>query len=246
LFFCKTTHVLRNLTTVLQALYKESFITKNYTQKLNLYKFKYGHPASISNKIHQLFSETRRSYRKMWPLHYADIDRTHIKGASDLIGTKNVKIYIEICYEEENISVCSPWLFFNETAHIFLLHYSYPRLFFIQICKSNCVTNYSVTCMTSILSVRKFRERKRQSIDILPLTSAKGLTGVEMVSLAVMSLSLRCCSSSSASTLDLMSVVSTKPASAVSVSPADDVLLKHYTGLYIYILLIMRLVTNSC
>lgn len=64
LLFCKTTHVLRNLTAVLQALYKESFITKKYTQKLNLYKFKYGHPATISNKIHQLFSEIRCSDRK--------------------------------------------------------------------------------------------------------------------------------------------------------------------------------------
>lgn len=104
-------------------------------------------------------------------------------------------------------------------------------LFLIQICKSNYVTNYSVTCMTSIISVRKFQERKRLSTDILPLTSVKGLTGVELVSLAVISLSLRCCSSSAASTLDLMSVGSTKPTSAVSVSPADDVLLKHYTAI---------------
>jgi hypothetical protein len=52
-----------------------------------------------------------------------------------------------------------------------------------------------------------------------------------LVLLAVMSLSLSCCSPSATSTLDLMSVVSTKPASAVSVSPADDVLLKHYTGI---------------
>jgi len=85
--------------------------------------------------------------------------------------------------------------------------------------------------MTSILSVRKFQDRKRLITDLLPLTSAKGLTGVELVSLAVMSLSLRGCSSSAASTLDLMSVVGTKPASAVSVSPAEDVLLKHYTGI---------------
>lgn len=124
-----------------------------------------------------------------------------------------------------------PRLFFNERAQIFLLHSSFPRLFFIHICKSNCVTNYSVTCMTSILSVREFQDRKRLSTDILLLTSAKGLTGVQLVLLAVMSLSLRCCSSSAASTLDLMSVVSIKPASAVSVSPADDVLLKHYTGI---------------
>lgn len=113
---------------------------------------------------------------------------------------------------------------------MFLLHSRYPRLFFIQICKSNCVTNYSVTCKTSILSVRKFQERKRLSTDIVPLSSTKGLIGVELVSLAVMSLSLRCCSSSATSTLDLMSIVSTKPASAVSVSPPDDVLLKHYIG----------------
>jgi hypothetical protein len=64
LFFCKTIHVLRNLTTILQALYKESFITKKYIQKLNLYKFKYGHPMTISNKIQQLFSEIRCSDRK--------------------------------------------------------------------------------------------------------------------------------------------------------------------------------------
>lgn len=85
--------------------------------------------------------------------------------------------------------------------------------------------------MTSIFSVRKFQERKRLSTGVLPLTSAKGLTGVELVSLAAMSLSLRGCSSSAPSTQDLMSVVGTKPASAVSVSPAEDVLLKHYTGI---------------
>jgi hypothetical protein len=42
-----------------------------------------------------------------------------------------------------------PWLLFNERAHINLLHSSYPRLLFIQICKSNCVTNYSVTSLLS-------------------------------------------------------------------------------------------------
>jgi len=88
--------------------------------------------------------------------------------------------------------------------------------------------------MTSILSVRKFQDRKSLSTDILPLTSAKGLTGVELVSLVVISLSLKGCSSSAASTLDLMSAVGTKPASAVSVSPAEDVLLKHYTGITVH------------
>jgi len=44
------------------------------------------------------------------------IMQTLTKGASDLIGTKNVKMYIEICYEEEKVSVCSP--FANTMTHL--------------------------------------------------------------------------------------------------------------------------------
>lgn len=67
---------------------------------------------------------------------------------------------------------------------------------------------------------------------VLPLAPAMDLTGVEVASMAVMSMSLSSCSSCAGSTPNLTMLVSNIiPASAVSVSPAVDALLTcQYSG----------------
>jgi hypothetical protein len=74
--------------------------------------------------------------------------------------------------------------------------------------------------MMPVLSVELYQGRKRQSADsVLPVTSAMDVGGVEVTSLAVMSMSRSCSSSSAESTPNLILVSGTKSATAVSAFP---------------------------